>query len=34
MVIILAFENGTFEGKHGLFERTESLRLHMLAAAE
>ena len=31
MVIILAFENGTLDGKHGLFERTGSLGVHMLA---
>lgn len=34
MVIILAFENSTFEGKHGIFERTESLGVHRSAAGQ
>lgn len=31
MVIILAFQNSTLEGKHGLFEELESPRVHILA---
>ena len=30
-VIILAFQNGTLDRKHGLFERVGSLGVHMLA---
>ena len=33
-VIILACQNGTFDGKHGLFEGVGSLGVYMLAAGQ